>query len=240
MKLLKIIGGVVVGVVAVAAVPFTGGGSLLAGAAALGLGTATAVATAVAVGAAGGIFGSLWDGDEGDKSDVKRKLGIIGMKNSGKTTFLFNLGGIKKIVSSTSTQNYEAFNYTTKSGIIVQIEKGRDIGGGKNYISDYKDIIGNNNVTFFFFDINRYLNEIEYSRDCNSRLSFIFPILENKKFVLIGSHADQSKLIISELREQIIERTINKNYSKVFNENFFIENLTNANQFSNLIENLFK
>jgi hypothetical protein len=162
------------------------------------------------------------------------------MKSSGKTTFLFNLGGIKEIKSWTSRENYEEFEYKTKSGKTIRIEKGVDIGGGKNYMGDYKKIVSKNDVIFYFFNINEYLNDIEYYRNSNSRLSLIFPVLENKKTVLIATHADQSIFTKNQLREFTIERNIDKKYSKLFNENFFIENITNKEQFSDLIENLFK
>lgn len=237
MKLFKILGGAVVGVAAIAAAPFTGGGSLLAGAAALGLGTTAAVVGAVSAGIAGGVLGGLWD-DSGDGTS-SRKLGIIGMKSSGKTTFLFNLGGLTRIKFNTNKDNYEDFEYKTNSGKTILIEKGLDIGGGKNYMVDYRDIISKNDIVFYFFNISEYLNNVTYSRDCNSRLSFIFSSLGDKKTVLIGTHSDKSNLSKNQLREQVIKQIQDKNYSKLFNENFFILNLTDDTQFKNLIDNLF-
>lgn len=232
MKTWKIVGGIVVGVAAVAAAPFTGGGSIIAGAAALGLGTTTAIASAIVAGAVGGFAASFWDDD--------KKLGVIGMKGSGKTTLLFKLGGVKEMKYNTSEEKYEEFTFKTSSHKTVHVKKGKDIGGTKNYIAEYKDIIQKNNVIFYFFDINQYLSTVEYRRECNSRLSFIFPHLENKVTVLVATHADKSKLSKNELKESIMKIIIDKNYSKLFTENFFILNLIDDNQFSHLIESLFK
>lgn len=241
MKLGKIIGGIVIGVAAVAAAPFTGGGSLLAGAAAFGLGTATAAACAAGAGIFGGIVGSLWDDDDETNNNygAKRKLGILGMKSSGKTTLLDKMRGVIKKTSQTFSEDYEEFTYTTQSGKIVNIAKGKDIGGTKSYVLEYRTIIAQNDVLFYFFNVHEYVENLEYRRDCNSRLSLIFPNLTGKKIVLIATHADRAKLDKSQLKDSVMELTIDKNYSKLFNENFFVVDLTNNEQFTELIENLF-
>jgi len=65
MSFWKILGGVAVGVGAVAAAPFTGGGSLLGAASLAGsLAGGTAVAAAVGAGATGAIIGANMGGDE--------------------------------------------------------------------------------------------------------------------------------------------------------------------------------
>jgi ribosome biogenesis GTPase A len=234
----KIFTGIVVGVVAVAAVPFTGGGSLLAGAAALGLGTTAAVVAAGVAATVGGVVGGLWD-DDIDDENAKRKLGIIGMKGSGKSTLLHKLGGIKIVKSDTFIEQYEEFSHKTMSGKTINISKGKDIGGLKNYMSEYKSVVDESDVVFYFFDVNLYVNNVEYRRECNSRLSFIFPQLKNKKAVLLATHLDDSNLTKSELREIIMQNVTDKVYSNLFNENFFILDLTDDKQFKDLINNLF-
>lgn len=238
MKLFKIFGGIVVGVAAVAAAPFTGGGSLLAGAAALGLGTAAAVAGAVGAGVVGGVLGSLWDDDD-NNSETKRKLGILGMERSGKTTLLSKMRGITKSPTQTFSENYEEFIFRTHSGKIIKIAKGKDIGGNINYLIEYKTITVQSDVIFYFFNANEYVKDLDYRRQCNSRLSLIFSNLINKKFVLIGTHADKSSLTITQLKDAIMALTIEKKYSKLFNENLIVVNLTDNEQFANLTDNLF-
>lgn len=241
MKIGKIIGGVVIGVAAIAAVPFTGGGSILAGAAALGLGTTAALVGAGVAGVVGGVVGGLWD-DESSAAgnNTKKNLGILGMVSSGKTTLLHKLGGVKKVERNSHAEEYEEFTYNLKSGKSIVIAKGKDFGGSKSYVAEYRSIISRSDVVFYFFNVNLYVEDLEYRRECNSRLSFIFPNLLNKKTVLIATHADQSASSKSQLRESILKLTIDKNYSKLFNENFFIVNLTNNEEFSDLTENLFK
>lgn len=224
MKLGKIIGGIIIGVAAVAAAPFTAGGSLFAAAAAFG-----------------GIVSSLWDDDDETNNNYgsKRKLGILGMKSSGKTTLLDKMRGVIKKTSQTFSENYEEFTFTTQTGKIVNIAKGKDIGGTKSYVLEYRTIIAQNDVLFYFFNVHEYVENLEYRRDCNSRLSLIFPNLTGKKIVLIATHADRSKLDKSQLKDSVMGLTIDKNYSKLFNENFFVVDLTNNEQFTELIENLF-
>ncbi len=71
----KILAGVAVGVGAVAAAPFTGGGSLLGGASLIAsLSGAGAIAAAVGAGAVGGVVGAaVSDSDDNDKKQIKEQ-----------------------------------------------------------------------------------------------------------------------------------------------------------------------
>lgn len=230
----QILGGVAIGVGAIAAAPFTGGGSLLAGAAALGLGTTAAVVGAVVAGAAGGGIVSYFTGE-----NIDCKLGMIGMKSSGKSTLLKNLGGVKEVKIDSFKDIYESFVYTISSDKKIFIEKGTDIGGNKPFMANYEHIINNNNVIFYFFNINRYLTETEYKRECNSRLAFIFSRITNKKFALIASHSDHSDLEKNKLEEEVLNQVSGKEYSNLFNDNLYVVNLTDKNEFKKLIEKIF-
>jgi len=234
MKLIKIIGGAIVGVVAVAAVPFTGGGSLLVGAAALGLGTTGAVIGAFAAGVAGGTFGYFFS-----KDDKANKLGILGMKDSGKTTFLNNLRGIQTKPMTTSREKYDSFEFKLSNGKNINIEKGEDIGGDKNYMALYKEIVKNNHVILYFFNVCRYLTEMEYLRECNSRLDFIDSSSVNKKIVIIASHSDLSKNSKQVLIEEILHQVKDKKYSHLFNDGFFVVNLTDNKEVKEVIDRIF-
>jgi hypothetical protein len=234
MKVLKILGGIAVGVGAIAAAPFTGGGSLLAGAAALGLGTTAAVVGAVVAGAAGGGIVNYFVGN-----DKVNTLGVIGMKSSGKTTMLNNLRGIKTVPQTTYKESYESFKFELNNGKTISIDKGNDIGGSKNFMIEYKEIINKNEVILFFFNVSDYLTKIEYKRECNSRLEFIYNDLKNKKTAIIASHADvpnRSKII---LEEEILNQVRDKKYSNLFNNGFYVVNLTNNEEFKQLINKIF-
>lgn len=230
----KILGGVAIGVGAVAAAPFTGGGSLLAGAAALGLGTTAAIVGAAAAGAAGGGIVSYFT-----RENIEIRLGMIGMKSSGKTTLLKNLGGVKEVKADTFKESYESFVYTLSPDKKIFIDKGTDIGGNKAFTANYELIIENNNVIFYFFNINLYLTDTEYKRDCNSRLAFINSRIKDKKFALIASHSDLAELEKNKLEEAVLNQVSGKEYSKLFNNNLYIVNLTDKNEFEKLIENIF-
>lgn len=234
MKILKILGGVVIGVGAIAAAPFTGGGSLLAGAAALGLGTTAAVVGAVVAGVAGGGIVNYFVGN-----DKVNTLGVIGMKSSGKTTMLNNLRGIKTVPQTTYKESYESFKFELNNGKTIFIDKGNDIGGSKNFMIEYKEIINKNEVILFFFNVSDYLTKTEYKRECNSRLEFINNDLKNKKTAIIASHADvpnRSKII---LEEEILNQVRDKKYSNLFNNGFYVVNLTNNEEFKELINKIF-
>lgn len=71
----KILTGVAVGIGAVAAAPFTGGGSLLGGASLIAsLSGAGTIAAAVGAGAVGGVVGAaVADSDEKEKSEIKKQ-----------------------------------------------------------------------------------------------------------------------------------------------------------------------
>lgn len=232
-KVGKILGGVVIGVGAVAAAPFTGGGSLLAGAAALGLGTTAAVVGAVVAGAAGGVLGATLLNNK-DKITIC----LLGMKGSGKTTFLNNL---REINSKLGTENkkYDSFSLKLKNGKTITINKGEDIGGGKNFMTDYKSLIKESDVVFYFFQINKYIEDIDYKRECNSRLSFIKDDIEGKKIILIASHSDHSNLSKINLFDEIENLVKGKNYSNLFGNNFNVTNLTSKEDFDLLIQKIF-
>lgn len=99
MSFFKILGGVVLGVGAVAAAPFTGGGSVLGAATLLGsLAGAGTVAAAVGAGAAGAAAGyAIGKGEEEDhkaeiaqaRAEERKALDILGkMKQAGKEQWL--------------------------------------------------------------------------------------------------------------------------------------------------------
>lgn len=232
MKLLKIVGGVVVGVAAVAAAPFTGGGSILAGAAALGLGTTAAVAGAVLVGAAGGFVGSLWD-----EGEVSFSIAVLGMEGSGKTTFLNKVRNISGIPTPTvSEKKHENFLFKLPNGREVKIEKSIDTPGHNSYLHYYDSAIENKKVIFYFFNINDYLIDLQYRRECNSRLDFINGKIMDKKIVVVATHADKNPAMEEELKFRVLKLIEDKTYSRLFKNNFFILNMINESDFRKLTE----
>ncbi|WP_264521158.1 hypothetical protein [Flavobacterium sp. N1994] len=224
-RISKILGGAAIGVVAVAAVPFTGGGSLLAGAAALGLGTTTAL---VSAGVAGVIGGAIAGGSF--KNNKRIGLGIFGMQNSGKTT-IFNFLRNENEGPGTSIRDLSEIEFKLENGKRLYIKKGVDIGGGEEFIKkNYGPMLLDNNYDVYFFVFNsfEYLNKTNEQRDVDARIDFIKKKNNNKmKIILIGSHFDKFKINESIVRNEIKEKVKDKVYSDLFNENLVLIDLTN-------------
>lgn len=224
-KVGKILGGVAIGVGAVVALPVAGP-----------VGAITLVGALIG-GSVGGVAGGIVDFF--GKDNKVSKLGIIGMKSSGKTTFLNNLRGIKTIPKTTSKESYDSFEFKLSNKKNIQIAKGNDIGGNQNYLTEYRLIIKNNDVILYFFNVCEYLTNSEYKRYCNSRLDHINVDIENKKIAIIASHSDLSQHSKNILREEILNQVIDKKYSKLFNDGFFVVNLTDDKESKELIDKIF-
>jgi hypothetical protein len=239
-RLFKVLGGVTIGVAAVAAAPFTGGGSILAGASALGLGTAAAAGAAVAAGAAGGGLATIFSKDK--KPLVKKGLFILGMQNSGKTTIYDFLRGEKKAGVTTNIDDYNEFTYSFNSTESIVIRKGVDTGGDPAIFGRYYSrMIENKNIDFCFFVFNsfKYVNEEEYRREVNARLHSIYEKgILNKKTAIIGSfkdHFGQEKMY--SIHNKITQLTSDKSYSILLSREFFhLVDLTNESKIKKFIE----
>lgn len=248
-KGLKITGGVLVGVAAVAAAPFTGGGSILAGAASLGLGTAVAAGSAAAAGIAGGALANMLSEDTEDRTSqsgtkrtfIKRGIVILGPTQVGKTTIYNFLKGENKS-GATSVEDYEQFKYKIGNGLAIIIRKGKDIGGKESFINNYYEkMITSNKIDYCFFVFNafEYLNNTDHQRDVNARLHFICK--KNKKIKLIGSFIDnfsqdEQHLVSSKIQELNNE----KPYKSMFGgRNFSLLNLTDQKQLSVYLKKVF-
>ncbi len=90
-----------------------------------------------------------------------------------------------------------------------------------------------------FFNVCEYLTNSEYKRYCNSRLDHINVDIENKKIAIIASHSDLSQHSKNILREEILNQVIDKKYSKLFNDGFFVVNLTDDKESKELIDKIF-
>lgn len=241
----KILGGVTIGVVAVAGVPFTGGGSLFAGAAALGLGTAAAAGSAVAAGAAGGVLAS---GVLTPKKTPKVKKGIfiLGPQQVGKTTIYKYLQGNNSTSEQTSVNNYEEFIYKIDTDKSLIIRKGKDIGGGEEYIRFYEKMIKDKegDYGFFVFNAYNYIHDIEDHRgDVNARLDFIFEKkILNKNTIIIGSFIDQfDEKERASVFEKIKKMTEDKPYSILLSgEYFHLLNLKDSDSLKGFFKKIFK
>lgn len=223
-KIGKILGGIAIGVGGVIALPIAGP-----------VGAVTLIG-AIIGGSVGGMAGGVLSFFGNDKAN---KLGIIGMKSSGKTTFLNNLRGIVSVPKTTSKESYDSFEIKLANGKTKHISKGNDIGGNKSYMVEYRKIIEENDVVLYFFDVCQYLTNLDYKRDCNSRLDYINNDIKNKKIAIIASHSDLSQHSKNKLIEEILNQVRDKKYAKLFSEAFFIVNLTDQREIEELINVIF-
>ena len=67
------------------------------------------------------------------------------------------------VIGSGFGGSVSAMRLAEKGYSVLVIEKGKDIGGTKNFMQIYREIISNNEIIFFFFDVNKYLIAKKYS-----------------------------------------------------------------------------
>lgn len=162
--------------------------------------------------------------DQTEKIEKECGLGILGMQASGKTSFLSFLKKQPYSNQQTHIDEYEPFIYKTDNGKNIKITKGKDIGGGEYlWKHHYKEIIDSSDVIFYFFDIKKYLENIEYMRECNSRLHFLYREYNNdknkkKRIILFATHKDQTNLKDNEILNQFINKIKDKEYEKLANK----------------------
>lgn len=177
-------------------------------------------------------------------SGDKRQLGILGMEYSGKTYFL-NILRNKRSVGGTGREDYESFKFRLASGNEITIKKGYDMGGAKDYMNYYKEVVNTSDVLFYFFDINKYFNDLTYQRDCNSRFFFIDgerfnPNTKVKKdIVVVATHRDKCLLSDSEINKKFTSVVGNKTYKEMVKNIVFI-NLTDNKATTEFINKVFK
>lgn len=161
-----------------------------------------------------------------------KKLGVIGMKGAGKTTFLAHLGLVKDD-GGTSLTSYE------KKTIFIgnrelEIAAGEDIGGEDEFVKDYYGpwLTGNDkkDIIVFIFNGYSYLNDKEYRKNTMSRLDYVHrnykkevnDVEKYDNIVLIASHLDEyGSKDIEKMRKEIITSVAGKEYHVLFKKNFF-------------------
>lgn len=171
-----------------------------------------------------------------------KSLGIIGMKGAGKTTFYNKLGLLGNDGGGTYKTPYNQRNIKIGDREI-KIASGEDIGGGENFIQDqtYEEWFSEKDIIIFIFDISQYCQNENYTNQANARLSYIYNRFIDKKktdfenVVIVASHADLYKVSDKEFRNKLGE----KEYNKLFENNFFIVDLTDDKCFNDIIKKIF-
>lgn len=177
---------------------------------------------------------------------LKKGLVILGMQQSGKTTIYDYLQGKKNAGASTNIDEYEEFKYYINDKHSVKIRKGRDIGGGEEFIkSFYTKMIQDSDIDIclFVFNAYKYVHEEEYRRDVNARLGLLHRkgILE-KKTAIIGSFEDLfPKAERGSVYETIRSLSAGKPYAELLTrQHFYVTDLTKKDQLKDLIDLTFK
>ena len=179
-----------------------------------------------------------------------KSIGVLGMKEAGKTQLYRNLqdSPYNNSDEGTATDDYDSFTFKYGDREII-ISAGRDIGGGEQYIKAYyAEMIKEKDIIFFVFNAEKYKSDRRYSDAVKSRMDFIWRHMKNKyiedeiirtKLVTIGSHLDK---IDENKRSGVLEFFQNdvsdKEYSPMFHYNFIVADLTKREEFvKELIKN---
>lgn len=181
------------------------------------------------------------------KNPNVKRIAILGMQTAGKTRFLSFLKGEPFVEGTTSRKSYTEFVYRLTSGKNITISSGKDIGGGNIYRVDYNEMIENNDVIIFMFNMNAYIKNIidlegfPYQRSCNSRFEHVYDkIKESKKrLVVIATHKDECSLSESSIIQKFDILINSKTYKEMFKDVQLVD-LTNNNDVEQLIDTIFK
>lgn len=126
-------------------------------------------------------------------------IAVLGMKGSGKTTFLHNISdGEIAIGEGTSINKYKSFYVKFGDDKTMKIYSGDDIPGGDDFVRSYEEMILKSYICFFVFNAYLYLNNEKYRKETNMRMFHIYdkiqkknPDVMNKKYAIIATHLDK-------------------------------------------------
>ena len=204
---------------------------------------------AVALGLAGGV-GAIVKvfNDVRHKLKIKPRRGIVilGTQQSGKTTIYDFLQGKENAGASTNIDEYEEFEYHIDEKHSIKIRKGRDIGGGEEFIRTfYTKMMQDSDIDIclFVFNSYKYVHEEEYRRDVNARLGLLHrKDMLAKKAAIIGSFVDQfPKTERASVYQKIKALTRDKPYAELLTkQHFHLTDLTKKDKLKSLIDLTFK
>ena len=178
------------------------------------------------------------------------KLGVIGMKGAGKTTYLSNLG-LVKMDDGTSVTDYKG-KIVDVGHRVMEIAAGEDIGGEDELFMRYYEpwLCGEDkkDIILFIFDGCRYLNDAEYRDNVISRLRFIHikykegnsDTKEYKNIVLIASHLDKYDKSADDMCQEILKITGKKDFWEIFKNNFFAVDMSKSDMISDINLKIFQ
>lgn len=184
------------------------------------------------------------------KGEKSVNLAILGPNEAGKTTLWNFFRGTPDYKDYHETEGTISVSFIT-SNIVWNAEKlklklkGNDINGNGDFIRrDWEKLIENSDMVIFVFNAYNYLNNLEYQRDVNQRMQFVYSTVgkqtDGKKhgIWLLGSYADK----LSDRKkdwETIIHNIKKKPYCEISNNNACI-NLTNGDELKKYYKKMFE
>jgi hypothetical protein len=170
-------------------------------------------------------------------------LGIIGMQQSGKSTYLELLrnGEVEEQLGRTFGEvPYEAFQAKVLG---INVEGGVDIAGGDANVTHYSEYVMNKERILFFFNAKSYLmpdeSNLDYAEKCQGRFHYVYEKIykdgmAQKSIKFIGTHIDEmdeSDRICA--KDKIYDSLVSTNaeFAKMFSENpdaLFVTDLKHA------------
>lgn len=170
-------------------------------------------------------------------------LGIIGMQQSGKSTYLELLrnGEVEEQLKRTFGEvPYEAFQAKVLG---INVEGGVDIAGGDANVTHYSEYVMNKERILFFFNAKSYLmpdeSNLDYAEKCQGRFHYVYEKIykdgiAQKSIKFIGTHIDEmdeSDRICA--KDKIYDSLVSTNaeFAKMFSENpdaLFVTDLKHA------------
>lgn len=181
----------------------------------------------------GKLIGSIWD------KGKKIGMAVLGMKQSGKTTWYNHLTGDNRVSQTYDSVDIKEIFLKFPDGKEARIKEGKDIGGDEGNVSVYyRKMIENNEVVLFFFNAYDYLNDIKYKREVNGRLEYVKRHLGDKMLCYIMTYADKlpdKNGSLNEILNVLKERDLFK-----MQKGYFLVNATDKNELEKLTIEIFK
>lgn len=175
------------------------------------------------------------------------QVGVLGPNATGKTLFFSELRGIwtdakSDYIETTAPDEIKEIKYNLSNGKSITLRNCIDLPGTASFIrSHYQKITLESTYIFFFCNMCKYLSDVDYERNVNARLDYIFQTAKSKKTpirtCLILSYADMVDNP-NEARKQVQEKLSNKDYASFYEQKVTI-NMTDQKAVKELINKLF-
>lgn len=182
------------------------------------------------------------------KNERSVDLAILGPNEAGKTTLWNFFKGRPASKVYYETADKEKISFVASSTIWNAVKlrfKGVDINGHGDFIrTDWEKLIKNSNMIIFVFNSYKYLNSIDYQRDVNQRMQFVYSTVrkqtdEKKRAIwLLGSYADKLDNKKKDW-ERIIGIVKTKPYCDISHNNACV-NLTNEDELKEYYKKMFE